>query len=393
LARAGDDGTIGRAGGGVAFSLRNLFRVGDRFRRYSGGELPDAALMRRETEEVYAGGLFTPEDIQTAKDILDVAMPYAGKGFYDELKFENTKADFTIGDVTVPKLATGHALVPDENSILEMTPRTKQTLYRLAKALDNGENVALIGERASGKTAVAKMYAHLVGQPYHRQMISASTDASALIGGYDNLGWKDGPLLTASRPTGTPGMLLVDEMNFGSSAVLERLNSVLDDERKVVLSEKEGEEFQLHPDFRFVGAMNPPTNKYGGRNKLSVALQNRLTQIYVPELKEAPELQQILRARAVKKGLPEVISDRLLDLHQWAIESYGNGTLGKELRESDRPIFSIRQLTKALDMTAEFQKDLGPGEAFLLAIQTYYAASPQANDAAAIVAKARELAK
>ncbi len=56
-------------------------------------------------------------------------------------------------------------------------------------------------------------------------------------------------------------------------------------------------------------------------------------------------------------------------------------------------MFSIRQLTKALDMTAEFLNDLGAGEALMLPVQTYYGASPQATDAAAIVAKARELAK
>src|SRR5207244_3695898 len=51
LARAADEGAIGRASGGMAFSLRNVDRVCERFMRYQGTGLSDEALMRRETEE------------------------------------------------------------------------------------------------------------------------------------------------------------------------------------------------------------------------------------------------------------------------------------------------------------------------------------------------------
>lgn len=393
LARAADDGSIGRASGGVAFSLRNLFRVCDRFERYQGGALKDDALMRRETEEIYRGGLFEQEDITAVTDILNTAMPYSGKGFYEDIDVEETATTLTIGDVTIGKLNTGHAFVPGESSKLIMTKRTKEILYRLAKALDCGENVALIGERASGKTAMAKMYAHLIGQPYYRQLISASTDTMQLVGGYDDRGWKDGLLLNAGRPDGTPGMLLLDELNLGSSALLERLNPVLDDERKIVLAEKEGEEIRLHPDFRFIGAMNPPTKGYGGRQKLSKAMQNRLTQIYVPDLNKTDEQKEILRAIAAKKGVPEAVADAIVDTHQWAAEAYKGGTIGKGLRELDRPVHSVRQLLSALDMVSDFIGERGAGDAFLLAVETYYASTSEAADNEAILKKAEEFAQ
>jgi MoxR-like ATPase len=391
LARAADEGKIGRASGGVAFSLRNLFRVCERFERYRGGELSDAALMRRETEEIYGGGLFDPEDLEAVDDLLSVAMPYEGPGFYDKLELHEDEDTISIGDVTVRKLDTGSALVPPESARLVLTDRTKQVLYRLAKALDCGENVALIGERASGKTAIAKLYAHLVGQPYLRQMISASTDTMQLVGGYDERGWKDGLLLNAGRPDGAPGLLLLDELNLGGSALLERLNPVLDDERKVVLAEKEGEEVRLHPDFRFVAAMNPPTRSYGGRQKLSKALQNRLTQIYVPDLDKADEQKEILGALAERRGVPVVAAHALVDMHQWAVESYADGTLGKGLREAERPVLSVRQLLNALDSMADLIAEHGVPGAFLLAVENYYAATSYTADCEAIMAKAKEV--
>src|SRR5581483_2491103 len=185
----------------------------------------------------------------------------------------------------------------------------------------------------------------------------------------------------------------LDELNLGSSALLERLNPVLDDERKIVLAEKEGEEVKLHPDFRFVGAMNPPTKGYGGRQKLSKAMQNRLTTIYVPDLGAKEEQLEIMRAIAKKKGVPEPIADALVELHQWAVKAYEDGTtLGKNFREMDRPVLSIRQLLSALDMVAEFQHERDEGDAYLLAIEAYYASTPELEDNKAILAKAKEVA-
>ncbi len=393
LARAADDGNIGRASGGMAYSLRNLNRVADRFVRYRGMGLSDAALMRREMEEIYRGGLFDPDDLKSVDDMLNTAMPYSGPGFYDNLEVKETNDTFTIGDVTLRKLNTGHPLVPDAVTRLVLTDRTKQVLYRLAKALDNGENVGLVGERASGKTAIAEMLAGILGQPFYRQLISGSTDAMGLVGGYDNLGWKDGLLLEAGRPENVPGMLLLDELNLGASSLLERLNSVLDDERKLVLAEREGDEIRMHPQFRFVAAMNPPTKEYGGRNKLSVAMQNRLTQIYVPDLNSPEEQKEILRAIGARKGVPEAVADALVDLHHWVADGYERGKLGKELREQNRPELSIRQLLNALDLVAYFEESKGLGDAFLLAVEVYYASRANAADNAKVLAKAREIAK
>ncbi len=393
LSRLADEGDIGRQSGGVAFTLRNLFRAADRFVRYSGGELSDEATMRREVEELYLGGLFDPEDVQAVKDILTAAMPYSGPDFYEDLELKEDKDTFTIGDVTLAKVNAEHALVPGESARLVMTKRTTQIMYRLAKALDMGENVAMVGARASGKTAMAKMFAMLRGQPYQRQLLSGSTDGMQLIGGYDDTGWKDGLLLDAARPENVPGVFVGDEFNLANPALLERLNSVLDDERKIVLAEKEGEEVRLHPQFRFIAAMNPPTKEYGGRSKLSKAMQNRFTMIAVPDLDEADEQKEILRALGKAKGVSEAITDTLVDLHMWIQSAYESETLGKDMRERDRPVYSVRQLMNATNLVSEFSGELGPATAYLLAVQATYAASSHHEDNDVILEKAQEMAK
>ncbi|MBI4819281.1 MAG: AAA family ATPase [Deltaproteobacteria bacterium] len=392
LSRLADEGEIGHKGGGVAFTLRNLFRASERFLRYRNGDLDDAALMRRETEELYAGGLFDAEDRQSVQDILQTAMPYDGPGFYDKIELTEDQSSFSIGDISISKLGLSDPLIPKQTSRLVMTPRTKEILYRMAKALDMGENVALIGERASGKTAIAKMFAMLREQPYHRQLLSGSTDAMQLVGGYDDQGWKDGLLLDAGRPDGKPGVFLGDEFNLANPALLERLNSVLDDERKLVLAEKEGEEIKLHPDFRFVAAMNPPTKEYGGRAKLSKAMQNRFTMIAVPNLDDPTEQKLILKELGKKLDVPEAITETLTELQAWIRKSYEDESLGKELRDRDRPVYSIRQLINAATMIGEFQKQIGAGQAYLLAIEATYGSSSDFKDNEMIMKKAQELA-
>jgi midasin (ATPase involved in ribosome maturation) len=362
--------------------------------RYRGGELGDDALMRRETEEIYRGGLFDPLDLKAVDDILTTTMPYSGGGFYETLDLKETRNVFSIGDVMLRKLNTGHRDVPGTEAQLVLTKRTKEVLYRTAKALDMGENPLLIGERASGKTADVKMLAHLLGMPYERQIISGDTDTMELVGGYDDGGWKDGPLLRIGRPEKTPGMLLVDEINFGSSALLERFNPVLDDERKIVLSEKEGEEIRLHPDARILAAMNPPTKRYAGRKKLSKALMNRMTPIYVPDLDGRDEQLEIISALGSKAKVPEPVSEALINLHHWAVDGYAEGgTLGAKLRPTERPVLSIRQPLRALETLVSESAEHDLGTAFLRAIEVEYASTSDPDDNKAIMSQAETLAK
>lgn len=89
--------------------------------------------------------------------------------------------------------------------------------------------------------------------------------------------WEDGPLVTAMRQG---CLLLVDEINLAEDAVLERLNSVLEPGRTLLLAEKGGpsaEQIVAAEGFRVIATMNPGGDH--GKRELSPALSNRFTQV------------------------------------------------------------------------------------------------------------------
>ncbi|GKC83934.1 midasin isoform X1 [Tanacetum coccineum] len=89
-------------------------------------------------------------------------------------------------------------------------------------------------------------------------------------------------------------LFLVDEISLAGDIVLERLNSVLEPERKLSLTEKGGsdlEKITAHKKFFILATMNPGGDF--GKKELSPALRNRFTEIWVPPVTELNELKCI----------------------------------------------------------------------------------------------------
>ena len=90
--------------------------------------------------------------------------------------------------------------------------------------------------------------------------------------------WQDGPLIEAMKKG---GIFLIDEISLADDSVLERLNSVLEPERALTLSEKPNntEEIVAVDKFFILATMNPGGDF--GKRELSPALRNRFTEIWV----------------------------------------------------------------------------------------------------------------
>ena len=96
-------------------------------------------------------------------------------------------------------------------------------------------------------------------------------------------------------------MLLLDELSLAEDAVIERLNSVLENSRTITLTEHpdsngEGgctavEKVVASPGFLLVATMNPGGDF--GKRELSPALRNRFTEIYVPAIMSEEDLSAI----------------------------------------------------------------------------------------------------
>lgn len=107
--------------------------------------------------------------------------------------------------------------------------------------------------------------------------------------------WEDGPLINAMK---NGNYFLLDEISLAEDAVLERLNSLLEPERSILLAEKAEHNINritASDSFRIFATMNPG-NDFGKR-ELSPALCNRLTEIWVPRYEDRDDLELIIKDR------------------------------------------------------------------------------------------------
>ena len=240
---------------------------------------------------------------------------------------------------------------------LVWTPAMRRLYVLVSNALDHNEPVLLIGETGCGKTQICQTIAEARGK--HLQIYNAhiNTETGDLIGAQrptrhkaeirqqlrvdlvnvlgdpeewkgaslDDLitqfehvkldiidpalalrirtgiahsrslfHWIDGSLVSAMK---AGDYFLLDEISLAEDAVLERLNSVLEPERTILLAEKGPANAQVvaKTDFKFLATMNPGGDY--GKRELSAALRNRLTEIWVPSLTHEDDILPIVSAR------------------------------------------------------------------------------------------------
>ncbi|KAI9826387.1 MAG: hypothetical protein M1832_000304 [Thelocarpon impressellum] len=106
--------------------------------------------------------------------------------------------------------------------------------------------------------------------------------------------WTDGALVQAMKQG---QFFLLDEISLADDSVLERLNSVLETSRSLVLAEKGPQDSHVKaaPGFQFLATMNPGGDY--GKRELSPALRNRFTEIWVPAVADVDDVIQIAEAR------------------------------------------------------------------------------------------------
>ncbi|CEH12502.1 AAA ATPase containing von Willebrand factor type A (vWA) domain [Ceraceosorus bombacis] len=277
------------------------------------------------------------------------------------------------------------------------TEAMQRMLCLVAAALQYDEPVLLVGETGAGKTSVCEVLAAAMGRELHQVNCHQNTDAADLLGGqrplrnraaqqaharavalealalvHDPLAdvsseadledlaaalaknasastepllttalqavhramalfeWQDGPLVQAMRHG---SHLLLDEISLADDSVLERLNSVLESGRTLVLAERTGAQLDKTAEgaldsahlraasgFQVVATMNPGGDY--GKKELSPALRNRFTEIWVPHVEDRRDLMRILDAKWNRPELQRWGAP-MLDFTQWFIAEVG----------------------------------------------------------------------
>ncbi|TIA99817.1 hypothetical protein E3P84_02013 [Wallemia ichthyophaga] len=137
--------------------------------------------------------------------------------------------------------------------------------------------------------------------------------------------WHDGPLVEAMRHG---DLLLMDEISLADDAVLERLNSVLEPSRSLVLAERGGKDIEqlqvtATHGFQIIATMNPGGDF--GKKELSPALRNRFTEIWVPAIEDREDLEMIIKS-SWKNTILDKYASKMLDFVDWfSAHNFGGG--------------------------------------------------------------------
>lgn len=149
-----------------------------------------------------------------------------------------------------------------------------------AAALLCGENLLLVGPKATGKNVLAENLAAAFGRPAWDVSFYINVDAASLIG-TDTfrdgaVAFREGPICRCAR---MGGFGVLDEINMAKNEALAVLHATLDFRR--VIDVPGYERILLDESTRFIGTMN---YGYAGTRELNEALCSRFVVIDMPLL-------------------------------------------------------------------------------------------------------------
>ena len=309
--------------------------------------------------------------------------------------------------------------VPSSTQIV-WTHAMRRLFVLVSRALRFNEPVLLVGETGSGKTSVCQLYAEVVSKHLHTLSCHQNTETADLIGGLrpvrnrgttssdvryhalsllsragiasaptDTQGmldqisvllkmdldasleaalresqknllaseslfeWHDGPLIRAMRGG---DIFLLDEISLADDSVLERLNSVLEPDRTIVLAERGGTDGEYPAvcatnSFKLLATMNPGGDY--GKKELSPALRNRFTEIWVPPVDDPSDLEMIVESSWAHDVL-KVFTAPLLRFTDWLRD-----------RARDRSVCTLRDMLVSILWKTSHHHVLTPFQAWV----------------------------
>ena len=180
-------------------------------------------------------------------------------------------------------------------------------------ALLAGENLLLVGPKATGKNVLAENLSAVFGRPAWDISFYLNTDAASLIGTdtfrNGQVEFRQGPITRCAREG---GFGILDEINMAKNESLAVLHATLDFRR--IIDVPGYERISLDPATRFIGTMN---YGYAGTRELNEALASRFMVINMPIIGRE-QLQKLLLSQfpQLKTQYTEQLSALFQDIRQ-----------------------------------------------------------------------------
>lgn len=162
---------------------------------------------------------------------------------------------------------------------------------KAATALLCGENLLLVGPKATGKNVLAENLATVFGRPSWNISFYINTDAATLLGTdtFENgaVSLRKGPIYRCAEEG---GFGILDEINMAKNESLAVLHATLDFRRAIDMPGYD--RIALHDATRFIATMN---YGYAGTRELNEALASRFVVIDMPAITHDGLVKLLLR--------------------------------------------------------------------------------------------------
>lgn len=187
--------------------------------------------------------------------------------------------------------------------------------------------------------------------------------------------WVDGSLIQAMRHG---DYYLLDEISLADDAVLERMNSVLDPQRSILLAEKGTTDalVMAEPGFQFLSTMNPGGDF--GKKELSPALRNRFTEIWIPSITDSDDILLIVQSKL--KPAAADLANIMVKFACW---------FSAEFRGSNSSAISIRDMLTWVNFVN--QQSMAVMDSFIHGAAMVYIDTLGANPSALIATTGRSI--
>ncbi|KFU91782.1 Midasin, partial [Chaetura pelagica] len=289
-------------------TLRDLFRWAERYRLAEHLEKDYDWLQHLANDGfmLLAGRVRKQEEVDVIQSVLE---KHFKKKIYPESLFSGESVKKLLA-----KSSTRMTVMDRDFNHIVWTQGMRRLAILVGRALEFGEPVLLVGDTGCGKTTICQIFAALTNQKLYSVNCHLHMETSDFLGGLRPVRqrskdqedsnssrlfeWCDGPLVLAMKEE---GFFLLDEISLADDSVLERLNSVLEAEKTLVLAEKGGQDDEENEvellvagkKFRILATMNPGGDF--GKKELSPALRNRFTEIWCPQSNGRDDLIQIVK--------------------------------------------------------------------------------------------------